>query len=449
METENIKDVLAATEEGRALHDLVTVLFPICRSITGEGVRETLRHLQQHIPLEIHEVPSGTQVFDWIVPLEWNIRDAYLATTRGDKVIDFRENNLHVVSYSVPVKGRFRREDLDGHLHSLPDRPDWIPYRTSYYKENWGFCLPHRRLVELTEPEYEVCIDSSLVPGHLSYGELLLPGATEEEILISCHICHPSLCNDNLSGVAVATYLAKALQGMARKFSYRFVFIPGTIGSITWLAQNRERTNLIRHGVVLTGIGDSGHVTYKRSRQGNADVDRAIIHVLKHHGKAHRVVEFSPYGYDERQYCSPGFNLPVGCFMRTSHGEYAEYHTSADNLDFVVPAALHESLEILLQVMYVLEENILPVSTNPHCEPQLGKRGLYRAIAGQKEGAQREMALLWVLNLSDGHHTLLDIAERAGTPFEVIYAAAQALKGCHLLEESQGTVTQRHGGDGL
>jgi aminopeptidase-like protein len=236
---------------------------------------------------------------------------------------------------------------------------------------------------------------------------------------------------------------------MARKFSYRFVFIPGTIGSITWLAQNRERTNLIRHGVVLTGIGDSGHVTYKRSRQGNADVDRAIIHVLKHHGKAHRVVEFSPYGYDERQYCSPGFNLPVGCFMRTSHGEYAEYHTSADNLNFVVPEALHESLEILLQVMYVLEKNTRPVSTNPHCEPQLGKRGLYRAIAGQKEGAQREMALLWVLNLSDGHHTLLDIAERAGTPFEVIHAAAQALKGCHLLKESQGTVTQRHGGDGL
>ncbi len=449
MDVQNIQDALVVTDEGRALHDLIKVLFPICRSITGEGVRETLRHLQQHIPLDIHEVPSGTQVFDWVVPLEWNIRDAYLATTRGEKVIDFRENNLHVVSYSVPVKGRFKREDLDGHLHSLPDRPDWIPYRTSYYKENWGFCLPHRRLAELNEPEYEVCIDSSLLPGHLSYGELLLPGSTEEEILISCHICHPSLCNDNLSGIAVATFLAKALQGMPRKFSYRFVFIPGTIGSITWLARNRERTNRIRQGVVLTGIGDSGHVTYKRSRQGTADVDRAMIHILKHRGNTHRVVDFSPYGYDERQYCSPGFNLPVGCFMRTSHGEYAEYHTSADNLDFVRPNALHESLEILLQGMHLLENNTVPLSTNPCCEPQLGKRGLYRAIAGQKEGAQREMALLWVLNLSDGRHTLLDIAERAETPFDVIYAAAQALKNCHLLEESQGPLTQRHGGEGV
>jgi len=236
---------------------------------------------------------------------------------------------------------------------------------------------------------------------------------------------------------------------MARKFSYRFVFIPGTIGSITWLAQNRERTNLIRHGVVLTGVGESGHVTYKRSRQGTADVDRAIVHTLKHCGKGHQVVDFSPYGYDERQYCSPGFNLPVGCFMRTPHGEYAEYHTSADNLDFVVPHALHESLEILLQAMYVLERNSVPVSTNPYCEPQLGKRGLYRAIAGQKEGAQREMALLWVLNLADGHHTLLDIAERADTPFEIIYSAAESLKNCQLLEESQGLLSQRHGGDGL
>ncbi len=336
------------------------------------------------------------------------------------------------------MKGRFKREDLDGHLHSLPDRPDWIPYRTSYYKENWGFCLAHRQLSELNEPEYDVHIDSSLQPGHLSYGEVFLPGAIEEEVLLSCHVCHPSLCNDNLSGIAVATYLAKVIRKMARKYSYRFVFIPGTIGSITWLAQNQERTNLIRHGVVLTGVGDSGKVTYKRSRQGNAYVDRAITHVLTHRGRAHRVVDFSPYGYDERQYCSPGFNLPVGCFMRTSHGEYPEYHTSADDLEFVLPAALQESLEILLHAIYVIENDARPLSTNPYCEPQLGKRGLYRAVAGQKEGAQKEMALLWVLNLADGHHTLLDIAERANTPFEVIRSAARALKECGLLEESRG-----------
>jgi len=438
MEFGKINEALATTREGQLLHDLMSTLYPICRSITGEGVRETLRQLQQHIPLEIREVASGTKVFDWTVPVEWNIQDAYIATTRGEKVIDFRRNNLHVVNYSVPVRGTFKRADLDEHLHSLPERPDWIPYRTSYYKENWGFCLTHRQLSELNEPEYEVCIDSSLRPGHLSYGEVFLPGATEEEVLISCHICHPSLCNDNLSGIAVATYLAKVMQKIVRRFSYRFVFIPGTIGSITWLAQNQERTNLIRHGVVLTGVGDSGNVTYKRSRQGNAYVDRAITHILNHRVRAHRVVDFSPYGYDERQYCSPGFNLPVGCFMRTSHGEYPEYHTSADNLEFVTSEALQESLEILLHAIHVIENDARLLNTNPYCEPQLGRRGLYRAIAGQKEGAQKEMALLWVLNLSDGQHTLLDIAERANTPFEVIYSAACALKECNLLEESPG-----------
>jgi aminopeptidase-like protein len=438
MELNAIKASLDATNGGKVLHGLMAVLYPICRSITGEGVRQTLRHLQQHIPLEIHEVASGTKAFDWVVPLEWNIRDAYLATVRGEKLIDFRKNNLHVVSYSVPVKGRFKREDLDGHLHSLPAHPDRIPYRTSYYKENWGFCLTHRQLTELTESEYDVCIDSSLQPGHLTYGEAFFPGEMEEEVLISCHVCHPSLCNDNLSGITVATCLAQAVHSMDRKYSYRFLFIPGTIGSITWLSQNKERTKLIRHGVVLTGIGDPGHVTYKRSRQGHAYIDRAITHVLKHVGQAYRVIDFFPYGYDERQYCSPGFNLPVGCFMRTSHGEYSEYHTSADNLDFVTPQALQESLAILLKAIYLLENDAVLLSLNPHCEPQLGKRGLYRAIAGQKEGAQKEMALLWVLNMADGRHTLLDIAERADTPFEVIHAASQALMDCKLVKESCG-----------
>ena len=433
MELSDIQTSLGGTKGGRELHDLMAVLYPICRSITGQGVRETLQYLQRQIPLEIREVASGTRVFDWTVPLEWNIQGAYLATIRGEKLLDFRANNLHVVSYSVPVKGRFTRDELEGHLHSLPDRPDWIPYRTSYYKENWGFCLTHRQLAELTEPEYDVCIDSSLQPGHLTYGEVFLPGQTSEEVLISCHVCHPSLCNDNLSGIAVATRLVQTLQHISRKYSYRFVFIPGTIGSITWLSQNRERAGLIRHGVVLTGVGDSGGVTYKRSRQGNAYIDRAMAHVLKHYGQSYRIIDFFPYGYDERQYCSPGFNLPVGCFMRSPHGEYPEYHTSADNLEFVTPEALQDSLAILLKAMYVIENDAVVVSTNPYCEPQLGRRGLYRAIAGQKEGALQEMALLWVLNMADGHHTLLDMAERADTPFEAIHAAAQALKNCELV----------------
>lgn len=433
MELSDIQTSLGGTKGGQELHDLMAVLYPICRSITGQGVRETLQYLQRQIPLEIREVASGTRVFDWTVPLEWNIQGAYLATIRGEKLLDFRANNLHVVSYSVPVKGRFTRDELEGHLHSLPDRPDWIPYRTSYYKENWGFCLTHRQLAELTEPEYDVCIDSSLQPGHLTYGEVFLPGQMSEEVLISCHVCHPSLCNDNLSGIAVATRLVQTLQHVSRKYSYRFVFIPGTIGSITWLSQNRERAGLIRHGVVLTGVGDSGGVTYKRSRQGNAYIDRAMAHVLKHYGQSYRIIDFFPYGYDERQYCSPGFNLPVGCFMRSPHGEYPEYHTSADNLEFVTPEALQNSLAILLKVMYVIENDAVLVSTNPYCEPQLGRRGLYRAIAGQKEGALQEMALLWVLNMADGHHTLLDMAERADAPFEAIHAAAQALKNCELV----------------
>lgn len=433
MELSDIQTSLGGTKGGQELHDLMAVLYPICRSITGQGVRETLQYLQRQIPLEIREVASGTRVFDWTVPLEWNIQGAYLATIRGEKLLDFRANNLHVVSYSVPVKGRFTRDELEGHLHSLPDRPDWIPYRTSYYKENWGFCLTHRQLAELTEPEYDVCIDSSLQPGHLTYGEVFLPGQMSEEVLISCHVCHPSLCNDNLSGIAVATRLVQTLQHVSRKYSYRFVFIPGTIGSITWLSQNRERAGLIRHGVVLTGVGDSGGVTYKRSRQGNAYIDRAMAHVLKHYGQSYRIIDFFPYGYDERQYCSPGFNLPVGCFMRSPHGEYPEYHTSADNLEFVTPEALQDSLAILLKAMYVIENDAVLVSTNPYCEPQLGRRGLYRAIAGQKEGALQEMALLWVLNMADGHHTLLDMAERADAPFEAIHAAAQALKNCELV----------------
>lgn len=433
MELSDIQTSLGGTKGGQELHDLMAVLYPICRSITGQGVRETLQYLQRQIPLEIREVASGTRVFDWTVPLEWNIQGAYLATIRGEKLLDFRANNLHVVSYSVPVKGRFTRDELEGHLHSLPDRPDWIPYRTSYYKENWGFCLTHRQLAELTEPEYDVCIDSSLQPGHLTYGEVFLPGQMSEEVLISCHVCHPSLCNDNLSGIAVATRLVQTLQHVSRKYSYRFVFIPGTIGSITWLSQNRERAGLIRHGVVLTGVGDSGGVTYKRSRQRNAYIDRAMAHVLKHYGQSYRIIDFFPYGYDERQYCSPGFNLPVGCFMRSPHGEYPEYHTSADNLEFVTPEALQNSLAILLKVMYVIENDAVLVSTNPYCEPQLGRRGLYRAIAGQKEGALQEMALLWVLNMADGHHTLLDMAERADAPFEAIHAAAQALKNCELV----------------
>ncbi len=427
---------LGCQDIGKAMHDFMAELYPICRSITGEGVRETLRMIQKRAPVEIHEVPSGTPVFDWTVPMEWSVADAYIKNQAGERVVDFRASNLHVMSYSTPVKKRIMLDELRPHLFTLPDHPEWIPYRTSYYKENWGFCLSHNQLMALPEGEYEVCIDSTLKAGHLTYGECVLKGERTNEILISCHICHPSLCNDNLSGIAVATFLSQMLSGQSLRYSYRFLFIPGTIGSITWLALHEAELGNITHGFVVTGIGDSGGFTYKKSRQGNAEIDRVFQHVLQHSQQQHDIIDFFPYGYDERQYCSPGINLPIGCFMRTPHGQYSQYHTSADNLDFVRPQYLAESLTQCLSVLHVIEHNKTYLNQNPKCEPQLGRRGLYRAIAGQREGNQSELALLWVLNLSDGSHTLLDIATRSGLRFELIKTAADALYDSGLLKET-------------
>src|SRR5262245_39126018 len=301
---------------GRQLYDCVADLYPICRSITGEGTRETLRRIQRLIPLTLHEVPSRTQVVDWTVPLEWNVRDAYVKTGGGERVIDFRRSNLHVLNYSVPFRGRLRLGELKPHLFTLPDAPEWIPYRTSYYSERWGFCLSQRQLDELEDVEYEVCVDASLEPGSLTYGEYYLRGQSTDEILISCHVCHPSLANDNLSGVAIAAHLGQVLGGASLRYSYRLLFIPGTIGSITWLSRNEAVVPRIQHGLVLACLGDRGPFTYKKSRRGDADIDRAALHVLTQLGD-HEVQPFSPYGYDERQFCSPGFNLPVGRLSRT------------------------------------------------------------------------------------------------------------------------------------
>ncbi|MEI2751553.1 MAG: DUF4910 domain-containing protein [Nitrospira sp.] len=427
--------VSGASEVGRSLHDFVAELYPLCRSITGDGVRETLRLIQRRIPLTMCEVPSGAQVFDWTVPLEWNVKDACIKDKNGGRIADFKVNNLHLMSYSTPIQRRMRLDELRPHLFSLPDHPEWIPYRTSYYQENWGFCLPHKDLERLVDEEYDVLIDSSLQSGALTYGECYLPGQTSDEVLVSSHICHPSLCNDNLSGIAVAVMLAQTLALRPRRYSYRFVFIPGTIGSITWLAKNENVIPHIKHGLVLTGIGDEGGLTYKRSRQGQAEIDRAMVHILKHSGDAHALIDFFPYGYDERQYCSPGFNLPVGCLMRTPHGEYPEYHSSADNLDFVKPESLAHSYTRCIELFDLLECNRTYQNQNPKCEPQLGRRGLYRAIAGQQDKQFKELVLLWVLNLSDGQHTVLDIAERAEVPFHRVHAAVEALLKVGLLKE--------------
>lgn len=447
MHTDDSLTTLGSQDPGTTMLDFIADLYPICRSITGEGVRETLRMIQKRIPLEMHEVPSGTNVFDWTVPLEWNVSDAYIKNEAGVRVVDFKANNLHVMSYSSPLKKRMTLEELKPHLFSLPDHPEWIPYRTSYYQENWGFCLSHKNRELLKNGEYEVVIDSTLLPGSLTYGESYLPGENVDEVLVSCHVCHPSLCNDNLSGIAVAVLLAQAMAARQRRYSYRFLFIPGTIGSITWLAMHEQLIPKIKHGFVLTGVGDAGPLTYKRSRRGDAEIDHVMAQVLKQAGEPYKLIDFFPYGYDERQYCSPGFNLPVGCLMRTPHGEYPEYHTSADSLDFIKPQSLVGSLRHCLAVINVLEHNHRYMNQNPKCEPQLGKRGLYRAVAGHQATQSRELVLLWVLNLSDGIHSLLDIAERADVPFGEVQSAAAALVESGLLAKCKETVDHsQHGG---
>ena len=425
----------ALASVGDEMYSLVHGLYPICRSITGDGLRQSLRLLGRIAPLTLHEIPSGTRVFDWEVPPEWNVRDAYVKDPQGRKVIDFQRSNLHLVSYSRPIHERMPLAELRKHLHSLPDKPDWIPYRTTYYNESWGFCLSERALQGLADGEYEVYIDSSLAAGFLTYGECYLPGQSVEEVLVSCHCCHPSLCNDNLSGMAVSAFLARRVAASPRRYSYRFLFIPGTIGSIAWLSLNEVRLSLVKHGLVVACVGDGGQLTYKRSRRGNAEIDRAVEHVLRHSGQAYKVEDFSPYGYDERQYCSPGIDLPVGSLTRTPHGCYPEYHTSADNLDLIRPEHLADSLAKYSAVFAVLEGNRRYLNTNPKCEPQLGRRGLYAAVGGRQNASRFELALLWVLNLSDGSHSLLDVAERADLDFATVKTAADALIGHGLLVE--------------
>ncbi|MEU6641088.1 DUF4910 domain-containing protein [Saccharomonospora sp. NPDC046836] len=420
---------------GAEMHALVERMYPLCRSITGNGVRRTLEIVGEYLPLWTHEVPTGTQVLDWTVPREWNIAGAHITGPDGARVVDFADSNLHVVSYSVPVSATMSLAELREHLHTLPEQPSLIPYRTSYYAPDWGFCLAHETLDALPEGQYTVHIDSTVEDGHLTYAEYVVPGAVTDEVIVSCHVCHPSLANDNLAGIAVATFLARELAERSPYYTYRFLFVPGTIGSITWLARNAERINRIKHGLVLACAGDSGPLTYKRSRRGDAGIDRVMRYVLEESGREHSIVDFSPYGYDERQFCSPGFNLGVGCLTRTPYAAYPEYHTSADNPGFVSPDALADTLATCREAFAVLDRNRRYVNTSPYGEPQLGRRGLYDSLGGRSDAKQAQLALLWVLNLSDGDHTLLDVAERSGLPFDAVAAAAQALLGAGLLKE--------------
>ncbi|TPJ76696.1 DUF4910 domain-containing protein [Mesorhizobium sp. B2-6-2] len=419
---------------GEKIYELARELFPIARSITGPGVRETLRVLSRHLPIEVHEVATGTPVFDWVVPKEWIIREAYIDDEKGNRIVDFRHSNLHVLNYSVPVDKVVSLAELKEHVFTIPEQPDLIPYRTSYYAERWGFCMSHNLLTSLPEGRYRVHIDSELRQGALTYGEYVHGGTSDREFLLTTHICHPSMANDNCSGLALLTVLAGKLRARQTRYSYRFLFIPGTIGSLAWLAANEDRIPRIDHGLVVSCVGDGQGPTYKRSRRGDAFIDRAMEHVLSHlPGQSAKVIDFSPYGYDERQFCSPGFNMPVGLFQRGAHGTFPQYHTSADDLDFIRPEHLAHSYDMLAGVIDVVEEDWVPLNLSPKGEPQLGRRGLYAALGGLHASSHGAMPMLWVLNQADGSNSLLAMAERSGLPFAEIAAAARLLREHGLL----------------
>ncbi len=422
---------------GEAIFALASELFPICRSLAGPGVRRTLDLLDREIELLRTEIPTGTPALDWTIPREWELRAAWIRGPDGALVLDAADSNLHVLNYSTAVRTRMSRAELARHVFTLPDQPDLIPYRTSYHVERWGFCMRHRDLERLPEGEYEVCIDAEHRDGHLSYGEHVIPGASEREFLLSAHVCHPSLANDNCSGLAVLAQLARTLSGRPLRHTYRFLFAPGTIGAIAWLSRGGADTGRIAHGLVVSCLGDGGGPVYKRSRRGTAPIDRAMEEVLRHAGPAARIVDFEPYGYDERQFCSPGYDLPVGSFQRSAWGSFPEYHTSADNLDFIRPEHLARSHDLILQAIEIVEEDWVPRNLSPHGEPQLGRRGLYASVGGASGGADT-MALLWVLNLADGRHSILDMAERSKQPFRTLAAAARRLLDAGLLADAAG-----------
>ena len=419
---------------GSDAYSFIETLYPICRSITGAGSRQTLQLIAQQIGLEVSEIPTGTQVFDWVVPEEWNIRDAYIEDMSGNKLIDFKVSNLHVVSYSMPIDKVVSKEELDEHLHSIPEHPEWVPYRTSYYNKSWGFCLSDNQRQSLVDAQYKVYIDSDFKQGSLSYGECYIEGESKEEFLLFAHICHPSLCNDNLSGISIATQLVKYLSSQKLNKSYRIVFAPATIGSISWLSQNQDKLSNIKAGLVIAVAGDSGSLTYKRSRNEGSYIDRMVFNALKTSGKEFNVLDFSPYGYDERQFASPGINLPVGSLMRTPNGCYPEYHTSADNLDLVQPEYLSDTIESYIEVLNIFDNNASFVNLQPYGEPQLGKRGLYRKTGGLQDIEESILAKLWVLNLSDGDNDLLAISIKSKMTFKTIQCAAEELFQAGLLE---------------
>jgi aminopeptidase-like protein len=430
----DFNDPCASTTSPSLMIRLIRDLFPLSRSVTGNGLRSTLSRIRCEIPLTIREVPSGTRVLDWEIPREWNIREGWIETLDGRRVVDLSASNLYVMSYSGPVDRVVSREELAAHVHTLPNQPNLIPYRKSYFGDGWAFCLPDATWMSMQDESYRVRIDSDFSAGSLSYGELLIPGSEPDEFVISAHCCHPSLANDNLSGIAVATALARTLLTRKTRLSYRFLFIPATFGSLAWLAQNESVLPRIQHGLVLSCVGDSGPFHYKQSRRGATQIDRAVARVLAERNESFSILPFRPDGCDERQFCSPAYNLPFGCFMRSPNGTFPQYHTSADNLDFVKEDALRGSLAVLLQVLDLLEENVTYVRRDGRGEPFLGRHGLYQALTGGERAEETmQLAVQWVLNLADGENDILDIADRSGLSHTQLVAAARAAREVDLI----------------
>lgn len=418
------------------MHSLATRLFPICRSLTGDGVRTTLKILREVVPLKVVEVPSGTRVFDWTIPDEWNVRDAYIKDGSGRRVVDFKKNNLHLVGYSVPFHGRMSLDELRPNLHSLPRMPGAIPYVTSYYARRWGFCLAHRELKRLRRGTYEVKVDTTLAPGALTYAELLVPGRSDSEVLVSTYVCHPSMANNELSGPVVAAFLARSLlDGPRPRLSYRFVFVPESIGSITYISRNLDhlRRKTVA-GYVVTCVGDPGGFSYLRTRSGDLMVDRLTEHVLRNSGARFKTYDFTTSGSDERQYGAPGVDLPVGSLMRTKYGHYRQYHTSLDDLSLVTPRGLEGSLEMYTRCVAALEANRILARTNL-CDPQLGRRGLYPNLSTPSSITSAVFDMVNTLAYCDGTNDLLAVAERLGRPIEALAPIVDDLTRAGLLVE--------------
>ncbi len=421
---------------GEEIHSFASLLWPINRSLTGNGVRETLKLIQDHLPnLKIHAVSSGTKVFDWTIPPEWDVSTAYIITPSGEKICDFSKNNLHLVGYSIPFRGKIQLSELQEHLYSLPEQPNAIPYITSYYKERWGFCLKQEQRNSLEDGEYEVVIDSKLFSGKLNYGELIIPGETKKEIFLSTYICHPKMANNELSGPSVVTFLGKWLENLkSRKYTYRIIFIPETIGSITYLNLNHEelKSNVIA-GFNVSCIGDNRAYSYLPSRDGNTLSDRVAKHVLKHFDPGHVIYKWTDRGSDERQYCSPGIDLPIASIMRTKYGSYPEYHTSLDDLISVVtPEGLNGGYWALRRALELLEQNIR-YKVKVFCEPQMGKRGLYPTLS-TKESSEEVRMMMDSLSYCDGKHELIDIAEKINIPSWTLYELIAKLVKQDLIE---------------